>query len=65
MMENCRQVRERLLAPILRSFARGAFAAARGISFRERTISQLCRILATASVWLTASTMPVTFSPLA
>ena len=65
MMANCWQVRDRLLALIFWSLDRGSRAAALGTSLMERTISQLWRIWFTASVWLTASTTPETFSPLA
>ena len=40
-----------------------ALHTVRGTSLRERTISQLWRIWATASVMLTASTTPETTSP--
>lgn len=64
MMANCWQVRDRLLAPIFWSLDMGSRAADLGTSLMERTISQLWRIWFTASVWLTASTTPETFSPL-
>ena len=50
------------MAPILWSLE-GARAAVLGTSLRDRTISQLWRIWFTASVRLTASTTPETFSP--
>ena len=64
MMANCWQVRARLLALIFWNRASGSFTAVLGTSFRERTTSQLWRIWATASLWLTASTTPFTRSPL-